>query len=126
MRVRGDVRRYRYQPGGDRRLIRPVIDEDVGLVLGRQVDRAPAPVSPPLFLRVHGVNEMSEAEFRRAADRMISPASAPEQHDRPGLAQPAKHLQGAGSQRRSRQRVDQAAVDVEGPDQARVLAVHRG
>src|SRR3984885_11456225 len=106
MRVRGDVRRYRYQPGRDRRLIRPVIDEDVRLVLGRQVDRAPAPVGAPLLLRVHRVDEMSEAELRGTADRMIEPASAPEQDDRAGLAEPAEPLQGAGPQRRASQRVD--------------------
>jgi hypothetical protein len=46
---------------------------------------------------------MSEAEFRGTAERMISPASAPQQHDRARLAEPAKHLKGAGPQRRSRQ-----------------------
>jgi hypothetical protein len=103
MRVRRDVRRHRDQPRGGGRLVRPVIDEDVRLVLRRQVDRAPAPVGAPALLRVHRVDEMSEAEFRGTADRMISPASTPEQHDRAGLAEPAEHLQGAGPQRRSSQ-----------------------
>ena len=48
MRVRCDVRRHRYQPGRGGRLVRPVIDEDVRLVLGRQVDRAPPPVGTPV------------------------------------------------------------------------------
>jgi hypothetical protein len=87
MRVRGDVRRHRYQPGRGGRLIRPVIDEDVRLVVGRQVDRAPPPVGASALFRVHRVDEMSEAEFRSAADRMISPASAPEQDGRAGLAE---------------------------------------
>src|ERR1700749_1710749 len=101
MWVGGDVRRHCYQPGGGGRLVRPVIDEDVRLMLEREVDRAPPPVGAPALLRVHRVDEMSEAEFRGTADRMISPASAPEQHDHAGLAEPAKHLQGAGPQRRS-------------------------
>ena len=75
-----------------------VIDEDVGLVLRRQVDRGPASVGTPALLGVHRVDEMSEVEFRRPADRVISPAGAPEQHGRAGLAEAAKHLQGPGPQ----------------------------
>ena len=39
---------------------------------------------------------MIEAQFRRPADRMISPASAPEQDDRASFAESAKHVQSAG------------------------------
>ena len=100
MRVRGDVRRHtatsRAVAAGASSA--PVIDEDVRLVLGRQVDRGPASIGTAALLRVHRVDEMRELEFRRAADRMISAAGAPEQHDRARLAEPAKHLQGPGPQ----------------------------
>jgi hypothetical protein len=54
-----------------------------------------------VLFRVDRVDEVREAEFRGTAERMISPAGAPQQHDRAGFAEPAKHLKGAGPQRSS-------------------------
>jgi hypothetical protein len=114
--VGSHVGTHRDDVGAGREVFGPVVHEDDRADVGREVVGEEATVDAACVLAVEGVDQGVEPEADGDLLGVLRATRAPHDERDACITQLAEQLARTGPQGRARQRIDEAAVDVERPD----------